>query len=646
MFKHFLSKPKRHSRRIVTARIFAIGLGLPTLLLATATAQTNRDALLAAKPLAEVKVQPLAKPQQAEYDPFNPLVMYQTEQEDTLSFYVRTQDGEWQISPQVDANDPWVRLLVLGPDRPTIVDVAIDISGRPFRAAREEWIDKLINKAKATFLVRAGEAAADSAGIEAAEILGSTPETSSDEAELQGKAGSQEEAGLQEEAGSLEEADGETTDGETTDEETTEGENAEGENAEASESEPANETENALAEEVGDDLDVPMVKAQSRQASSLFKRLVNYLAVDQSEAEREEVRWLLAEWTGGPAQLTLSPAFAWRRADTAPLWGTLDVNGDNALDANEINNVTETLKQADINRDEIISLSELTRADSHASDKRQTNGYPLVVVIDELTDWNALRKYLRQAYPQNSSESSNRPLLERIANGDRSIAKAAMVNLNSLPAHVVYRVTFANELAKVQLLSVGVGQEKNPSSDWTLHLAGQHVITVASSSSHVELTAAQGEINQENSSGDMQQTQVAIGAAVDGYPLLRLIDHDNNHQLTRREQNSITEMLNQLDRDQDGKVEVAELPAPIRLTVTHGPFAHQQLATAVAAQHTDQTEVAIAEVPSWFTGMDRNRDGDLSRREFQGSPQQFKKFDQDQDGLISAAEIIATETKK
>ena len=42
--------------------------------------------------------------------------------------------------------------------------------------------------------------------------------------------------------------------------------------------------------------------------------------------------------------------------------------------------------------------------------------------------------------------------------------------------------------------------------------------------------------------------------------------------------------------------------------------------------------------PMWFRKMDRNRDGDVSRREFLGSDELFKKIDLDGDGLISVEE--------
>jgi hypothetical protein len=42
--------------------------------------------------------------------------------------------------------------------------------------------------------------------------------------------------------------------------------------------------------------------------------------------------------------------------------------------------------------------------------------------------------------------------------------------------------------------------------------------------------------------------------------------------------------------------------------------------------------------PLWFRKMDRNNDGDVSAREFLGTPEQFRRIDSDGDGLISPAE--------
>jgi hypothetical protein len=49
--------------------------------------------------------------------------------------------------------------------------------------------------------------------------------------------------------------------------------------------------------------------------------------------------------------------------------------------------------------------------------------------------------------------------------------------------------------------------------------------------------------------------------------------------------------------------------------------------------------------PRWFREMDRNRDGDISPREFLGGPDTFLRLDEDHDGLIDAREATAATTQ-
>ena len=49
--------------------------------------------------------------------------------------------------------------------------------------------------------------------------------------------------------------------------------------------------------------------------------------------------------------------------------------------------------------------------------------------------------------------------------------------------------------------------------------------------------------------------------------------------------------------------------------------------------------------PAWFRAMDRNGDGDVSRREFTGTDADFRKLDANGDGLISPDEAECAEKK-
>ena len=63
----------------------------------------------------------------------------------------------WAIGgcrPTVDRGDPWQRLLLLGPKRPVVIDLAVFIDGQPFRESREAWIDELLAAGQAGIMRR------------------------------------------------------------------------------------------------------------------------------------------------------------------------------------------------------------------------------------------------------------------------------------------------------------------------------------------------------------------------------------------------------------------------------------------------------------------------------------------------------------
>jgi hypothetical protein len=105
-------------------------------------------------------------------------------------------------------------------------------------------------------------------------------------------------------------------------------------------------------------------------------------------------------------------------------------------------------------------------------------------------------------------------------------------------------------------------------------------------------------------------------------------------------------VLTALDLNDDGQIDSGEKPTAIRVSITRGPHAHEMLAEPTSAARdfaslgatANDAPKPAASVPAWFTDMDRNRDGDVSRSEFLGTSEQFKQLDGDGDGLIGDQE--------
>ena len=125
--------------------------------------------------------------------------------------------------------------------------------------------------------------------------------------------------------------------------------------------------------------------------------------------------------------------------------------------------------------------------------------------------------------------------------------------------------------------------------------------------------------------------------------LFDLLDANRDGRLSVREMRGAAALVAKLDRDGKGHLTSADIPRSYQLTLKRGPGGAGGLdpAAAFAALYggSGSTEPAAPKGgPAWFRKMDRNRDGDVSPREFLFSAEQFRKIDTDGDGLISTAE--------
>ncbi len=538
-------------RRTSTVSYCAVIAILFTASMEIARGETDRVELLRQKPLAQCAVQQLKSPDAKPQTTTNACGSVQSVTEiNSLEYYARSHDGQWSIPAQVDRSDPWIRVLVMGPTMPILVDLAIHVEGVPFRDWRESWIDSLVEQATAS--------------------------TSVDPVE----------------------------------------------EVEPAESSTAVVSETATEDPTDEDA-VPVVKVRSRRPPTASARLRQYLAAGVADTDRDEIRWLLAEWAGGPGLLTLAPAMSWRRAKLAPLWSWLDTDHDQVLSTEEISKAPAQLRQADVDEDDVIDLAELHPEESDSPYPRAMS-HPLAVVLNEQTDWNGLRREMVARYDaQAGARSETDQLKTRLSLGDRSLTVADIQGLLYESPDFACSIDLTIGSGEVVLLAVDGDQVVSSS---------ENVITIDCDGTYVELSAITCMASKS------EKNQIAIGAVVDGYPLFRLLDQDNNHRLTSRECRHLGKSLAGLDRNADGKIAGAELPTAIRLTVTRGLLAHEALDQPIAASR-ELRDLERPTAPSWFADMDRNADGDLSQREFLGTSEQFSRLDRDGDGLVNTLEV-------
>jgi Ca2+-binding EF-hand superfamily protein len=123
-----------------------------------------------------------------------------------------------------------------------------------------------------------------------------------------------------------------------------------------------------------------------------------------------------------------------------------------------------------------------------------------------------------------------------------------------------------------------------------------------------------------------------------GKSLFELLDVDRDGRLGQRELRTARARLAVWDQNDDGFLTRAELPRQFLVTVSHGHPDFTDRTAGAPGYGPASRSTLPKRGPLWFRHMDRNGDGDVSQREFLGTPEDFKRLDADGDGLISVEE--------
>jgi Ca2+-binding EF-hand superfamily protein len=138
---------------------------------------------------------------------------------------------------------------------------------------------------------------------------------------------------------------------------------------------------------------------------------------------------------------------------------------------------------------------------------------------------------------------------------------------------------------------------------------------------------------------EVSQSRISLQGNDQGKLLFDLLDANRDGRLSSRELAESPERLSGWDRGGDGKLNEDEVPHQYTLTIGRGGNTGNVYTAATPVAGIQRpTPTSSANAPTWFQKMDRNRDGDLTRREFLGSLEAFDRLDIDRDGLIDPSE--------
>jgi Ca2+-binding EF-hand superfamily protein len=351
---------------------------------------------------------------------------------------------------------------------------------------------------------------------------------------------------------------------------------------------------------------------------------------------------------------------------TEALLKNLDTDGDGKVSEKELKAATESLKKLDKNDDELIGAGELVPKSLYPGAAGTTlllapTGEPLPDVLAKLP------MILLPADPADKQWTEE--IVRRRAKDSNSIDK-----------------TTAAELAALR--------KQEPAAKWIVKLGDKvaaEKFTVTVDRVRVDGWTTGGKLPEAVASA-RKQLASQFGAAPEPEPktplpkglrrpggnlawLTPIADRDGNGKLDQKELDAWLDLQEQITRGQvlltvldggtglfelldtnhDGALSVRELRSAFdRVKSTgclkNGIFDREKfprvLLVAASRGYPQSFGTDLRGGPAWFRAMDRNGDGDVSRREFTGPPEVFDKLDLDKDGLLSAEEAEKTEKPK
>ncbi|MEQ9409194.1 MAG: hypothetical protein RIK87_15775 [Fuerstiella sp.] len=559
-------------------------------------------------------------------------------------------DHRQRSSGATTGHEERVRFLLALPDRLALVELRVTVDGRPFRQLRQDRVTRLMTLAAAprsrptevaseVASEDASEAAAEAATKDATEdardtTTGNTTtgNTTTEAAALPAEPvvavieTAVQEAGqifsdvVDDALAAIAESAGEEVSSADDNEKSEAGTDPRPDQKDNEDGDENSDEGSDSAADSSEDL-IP----EFRAASTVSEWIARYMAATGEPPSVEEIHWLLTNWVDGPTVLFLNDNFQRFRADQAPVFRVLDRDRDGQVSAKELQMAVTSFRECDLNRDDVVEATELAEVATDPRDEPRHAGPGKLIVplSDDFGDDAAWRHLVARYEASSDSGGSRLPRFDTDQNGTLDAEEIHRLQAAATDLQVTISFNLADPAAS-RLSITGISEALTAVVDSAM--TGERKVTLKTAAARLEFSALQ----------TAGSDQLSIGAVNDGYPLLPVVDPNNDGRFTIRELRQLTQILATFDDNQDGRLTAEEIRPTIRVCVGLGPVVHDELAALRQVRSADETSEVTG--PEWFVRMDVNRDRDLTRREFPGTDEQFAALDTDNDKLISAVE--------
>jgi Ca2+-binding EF-hand superfamily protein len=401
--------------------------------------------------------------------------------------------------------------------------------------------------------------------------------------------------------------------------------------------------------------------ADSRQAKTFIERY------DDNRDGRiqlgEAATWIGRDGGTSASAFSLRSTRSYRPVPraTSQVWQLMDADRDGRLTADEAATAPGKLLSFDADDDRILTLAELASlheqlqaASGQRTSVAREASYYAAIHLEPDADIERVHYLMSELYsPQQDLQASSFRELGGLfkqldENGDEWLDNIELASLISIEPHVVLNVAFepaaegksAKAIVKVEKNVPEVSIVAQPSENRVIMTLGNTRLVV---STHNLAPPQMGENNQYNNQAAMQsQVRLMVHDQFDA--VFEELDANADGRLGEREIEQCAESMLRSDIDGDGQLSNEELPYSMVVAFLLGEPANQESFYVPPSSAISKVNGNV-EAPSWFVRADLNGDGDVSKREFVGSIEQFTRIDGDGDGYIGVAEAVAIEVK-